>query len=149
MIRKTLIAGLIAVFTLMGLASGANAQPTLKPDAQPTLKPGLKPDRFPMFGLKVFNVVPGSPAARVGFEPGDIIVSVNGQPVSSLADLNRELSRSIGAARLEVLDARTGIPTRTFVRPIDGRIGVYVTPVPLYGYQPFDPFLGKGSPQKP
>ena len=140
MIRKNFII-LVAVMTLIGLASSVNAQPALKP--------GLKPDRLPTFGLKVFNVVPGSPADMAGFEPGDIIVRVNGQPVGSLSDLNRELSRSTGAARLQVLDARTAMLTRTSVRPINGRIGVYVTPVPLSGYPPSDPFLGKGAPQKP
>ncbi|MEH3147922.1 MAG: trypsin-like peptidase domain-containing protein [Methylobacterium frigidaeris] len=53
--------------------------------------------RLGIDGVVVVRVVPGSPAAAAGLqgvdpqtgEPGDIIVGVNGQPVSRLADLTR------------------------------------------------------------
>src|SRR5262245_25035846 len=111
--RKSLIFGLFGMLALVGLVSSANAQPALNT--------GMRPDwRMRTVALRVFNVVPGSPAANVGFEPGDIIVTVNGQPVSSLADLNLALSQSGRVAQLDVLDAWTGMPTRVWIRPING-----------------------------
>jgi len=142
MIRRMLIVGVAGIIGLVGLASSASAQQTLKPEQKPELT--LK-----RVGLKVIRVLPGSPAAMVGFEAGDIIVTVNGQSVRSLADLHLALSRGGRMAELEVLDAWTGMPTLVLVRQIEGRIGVFVTPVPLNGYRPFDPFIGMGSQQKP
>lgn len=45
-------------------------------------------------GLKVLDVVPGSPAARMGLRSGDILIAVNGQPVRSTADLLDAMSGS-------------------------------------------------------
>ncbi|MGE5588032.1 MAG: PDZ domain-containing protein [Clostridia bacterium] len=45
-------------------------------------------------GLKVLDVVPRSPAARVGLRSGDILIAVNGQPVRSAADLLNAMSGS-------------------------------------------------------
>lgn len=45
-------------------------------------------------GLKVLDVVPRSPAARVGLRSGDIIISVNGQPIRTAADLLDAMSGS-------------------------------------------------------
>lgn len=42
-------------------------------------------------GLTITNVMPSTLAAQVGFQPGDRILSVNNQAVSSLADLNQLL----------------------------------------------------------
>jgi Do/DeqQ family serine protease len=38
-------------------------------------------------GALITEVVPGSPAARAGLKPGDLVVSVNGKPVSDAQDL--------------------------------------------------------------
>ncbi|QUN31758.1 PDZ domain-containing protein (plasmid) [Cupriavidus sp. KK10] len=40
-------------------------------------------------GAQVANVVRGGPAGKAGQQPGDIALSLNGQPVQSLADLAR------------------------------------------------------------
>lgn len=45
-------------------------------------------------GLKVLDVVPRSPAARMGLRSGDILIAVNGQPVRSTADLLDAMSGS-------------------------------------------------------
>ncbi len=56
-------------------------------------------------GVLVVEVFPGDPADKAGIKPNDIIISVNGDPVSS----SRELSRKIAAippgkkARIEVI----------------------------------------------
>jgi serine protease DegQ len=42
-------------------------------------------------GALVVTVLPQSPAAKAGLKPGDVIVTVNGQPISSLDDLLAEV----------------------------------------------------------
>lgn len=39
------------------------------------------------YGIEVEDVTPGSPAAKVGLQPGDVITKVNGHPVHNGADL--------------------------------------------------------------
>ncbi len=43
----------------------------------------------PAPGVMVAGVVPGSPAARAGIAPGDILVSINGTPLGGVQDLGR------------------------------------------------------------
>ncbi len=45
-------------------------------------------------GVQVLDVKRGSPAARAGLRPGDIIVSVNRQPVKSVEDVRRAAGKS-------------------------------------------------------
>jgi S1-C subfamily serine protease len=50
-------------------------------------------------GVLITTVEPGSPAARAGLQPGDIIVAFGGQPVHGIDDLHRLLTGDrIGAA---------------------------------------------------
>jgi len=53
-------------------------------------------------GVLVASIAPGSPAARSGLEPGDVIVAVNRQPVINLQDLRRKLSNINGPFALTV-----------------------------------------------
>ena len=70
---------------------------------------GLRRERWgepafgaPAAGLRVLAVLPGSQAHRIGLEAGDLILSVNGQPVRGPADL-RETAGPYGFyLRLEV-----------------------------------------------
>lgn len=49
-------------------------------------------------GVEALEVTPGGPAAAAGMRPGDIIVRLDGKPVSSISDLHRILTRApIGA----------------------------------------------------
>jgi serine protease Do len=56
-------------------------------------------------GAVVTDIEQGSPAARAGIQPGDVIVRVGRQPVESAAEAQRELARvaSGGTAFLRVL----------------------------------------------
>jgi S1-C subfamily serine protease len=48
-------------------------------------------------GMGVIEVVPGSPAAAAGLRPGDLVLEVDGRPVSDAGDLQRLLvAESIG-----------------------------------------------------
>jgi glutaredoxin 3 len=56
-------------------------------DAAHHALPGSQP------GAYVGRVRPGSPAARAGLQPGDIIVALAGQPVGSAAAMEQMMSR--------------------------------------------------------
>ncbi len=58
-------------------------------------------------GALVAQVTPGSPAARAGLEPGDIILAVNGRPVATNDELSLTVSMLAPGAtvRLQVLRA--------------------------------------------
>lgn len=60
------------------------------------------------WGVHVRSVNWGSVAQRIGLEPGDVIVGLNGRPVRSLNDYYRALQQSGGVVALEVRDVRTG-----------------------------------------
>lgn len=45
---------------------------------------------------KVAGVVPGGAAAQAGFQPGDLILSIDGKPVESFADIQRIVSLRAG-----------------------------------------------------
>jgi hypothetical protein len=60
-------------------------------------------------GVKVVEVGAGSPAARLGLEPGDVILSVNGVAARGLAEYARLLDAAPqGKARLEIRQAGSG-----------------------------------------
>jgi membrane-associated protease RseP (regulator of RpoE activity) len=135
MFRNTLFAAVAALGLLTWGATESFAQsgprPALKPSAPQTY---LRPQ-----GLVVTQVIPGSTAAMQGIEVGDIIVSVNGSPVRSVADLQLLLSRAGGVVELQVVDVRTGWVNPILVYPRYGRIGVDVRPAPLDNVRPIPP----------
>ena len=59
-------------------------------------------------GQVVVRVVPNSAAAKAGFVPGDVILSLNGQPTTSADALDTILDTANGRFEAEVWDARTG-----------------------------------------
>lgn len=59
-------------------------------------------------GLQVNAVVPESPAARAGLEPGDIILEADGVETQDVAGLNRLVSAAGEKVRLTIRDVRTG-----------------------------------------
>lgn len=149
MFRKMNLVALVAVVSVMGMASQSFAQSSPKVDQKADPKVGLipNPSQKPLrqIGLQVVLVFPESPAARVGIESGDIIVRVNGVRVRSQADLTSALTRAGRVTRLEVLDCNTGRPSEVTVNPIMGRIGVQTTPVPVGDYRPTPPYFGLGE----
>ncbi len=55
-------------------------------------------------GLKVLAVVPGSPAAELGIEPGHVLRKVNGIPVRDRAGLHAAMRMNAAFMKLEVLN---------------------------------------------
>lgn len=58
-------------------------------------------------GVMVDGLISGGPAERIGLEVGDIITSVDGNPIEDTSDLYRALQRSGGFARLRIIDVRS------------------------------------------
>ncbi|MFC0245722.1 DegQ family serine endoprotease [Falsochrobactrum ovis] len=66
-------------------------------------------------GVMVVDIVAGSPAARMGLRPGDIVRGINANPIRNIAELSAALDAGRGFAwRLEV--ERNGALIRQFVR---------------------------------
>jgi S1-C subfamily serine protease len=59
-------------------------------------------------GIRVTSVSPDSPAARIGLEPGDVILAVYGHPVTSAATWNWLTSYKNDYVEFRIQDARTG-----------------------------------------
>ena len=49
-------------------------------------------------GVRVVGVMPRSPAARAGVQPQDILVAIDGKPVSRLSDLHNAIAGTSGAS---------------------------------------------------
>ena len=58
--------------------------------------------------MQIGQVFPGGPAQRVGLEPGDVIVRVDGRPFVTPNDMNLALGHSNGRPVLTVFRVRYG-----------------------------------------
>jgi general secretion pathway protein C len=96
--------------------------PTEPPPASP-VPPKPPAPQGSAQGLVVSSVPPGSLLERIGLQPGDVIKSVNGQPVASEADVARVLqNRSLlGPVNAEVVRGGATVPlavsAATVLRP--------------------------------
>ncbi len=68
-------------------------------------------------GILVVEVVPGSPAARGGLQPGDVITQVGGTAVTTAEEVQRQVDRSTIGADLTILVRRQGRPQTLTVQP--------------------------------
>jgi regulator of sigma E protease len=119
------------------LGDGSTVVLPIHPDA---LEERLKASQAlqPLRPAVVGQVVPGRPAARAGFEPGDTIVSIDGRPVTQWYDVLETLQASpgkpleIGLARGATRRTVQVTPEAETIRDTDGkdrevgRIGVAV-----------------------
>lgn len=57
-------------------------------------------------GILVWKVIVGSPAYNGGLQPGDIVITINGQPVYSATDIYSLLENTSGTLRIEAVRGR-------------------------------------------
>jgi serine protease Do len=83
--------------------SSAPGQPGLTvTDLTPELAQRLGPGA-PRSGAVVTGVAPGGPAAEAGVRPGDVILELNGRPVRSAQDVQREVQQGGGREMVALL----------------------------------------------
>jgi S1-C subfamily serine protease len=70
-------------------------------------------------GLEVVQLLDASPAARSGLRPGDLIVELDGQPISGVGDLQRRLIDEAIGRPLPVRIVRAGKLLDLEVRPVE------------------------------
>jgi S1-C subfamily serine protease len=67
--------------------------------------------------VEVVEVVDGSPAAQAGLRPEDLIVALDGKPVSSAGDLQRLMTEERIGETLTVTVVRQGTPVDLELTP--------------------------------
>jgi hypothetical protein len=109
-----LIVGLtLSAFVAPAVAASPTSRLLIAPGEPHGLpKFGFSSSTIPGFGLRIESVRPGGRAFRMGFEPGDVILSLNGYRLTYGGSWNDALSRALydgGLVRLRVRDVRTGL----------------------------------------
>ena len=74
---------------------------------------------------RVDMVTPGSPAAKAGFKPGDIVTKINGSPISGITELHR-IEQFNGGHKLSFTVDRGGQEIKLTATPAMKRVAVSV-----------------------
>ncbi|MGC5171659.1 S1C family serine protease [Micromonospora sp. DT81.3] len=90
--------------------------------AQITLSPELAARVGSRTGMQVASVVPGSPAATAGARRGDIVISVDGTPVTSATGIQRLMVEHAIGRRMELTVWRNGALVDIVVQPEELRV---------------------------
>lgn len=72
-------------------------------------------------GIRVLEVVAGGPAQRAGLQVRDLIVTIDGAPIATLSDLQRNLVADRIGRSVELAYVRFGELQRTTVTPAEAR----------------------------
>jgi membrane-associated protease RseP (regulator of RpoE activity) len=124
---------------ILGVLLVSDVARAAKPNTRLLPPPGLLPvvhapsvgysyALIPGHGYRVTGVLPGTPAASIGLEVGDVVLAINGHRLTHMgADLpaRREAAANGGWATLRIRDVRTGwVASRTvnLLRPF-GPVG--------------------------
>ena len=84
------------------LAGAASGRPSFGASVADASRILGKQGMIPVFGAYVGKVSPGSPAARLGLQPGDIIVEMNMRQVARAEDVSTALAGASPGSRLAV-----------------------------------------------
>ncbi|HEY3107938.1 MAG TPA: PDZ domain-containing protein [Chloroflexota bacterium] len=90
------------------LADAAPSRPTFGAAVADASSYLAKRGQVPIFGALVGKVRPGSPAARIGLQPGDIITQIGLRPITNADAVEQALANVQPGARLPVTFARGG-----------------------------------------
>jgi hypothetical protein len=152
--HKTVLA-LLASLTVV-MISTASAAPPKALLLNPTLTPGNGCYELPKFGFSSFSINGfgervtgvrwGGIAQQMGLERGDVILSLNGYPLTYHGSWNDALSEAVynngGYVKLKIRDSRTG-----FIAFRQTYVGNFGAPV-VYNHGPVTPKY-KTMPAKP
>ncbi len=70
----------------------------------------------PTMSARVDSIQPGSPAATAGFQPGDVVLSIDGKAIDNFEDMQRIVSDSAGET-LQIKVDRKGTPIALTATP--------------------------------
>lgn len=110
-------------------------QPQPQPDVQPYVIPAPTPEPVrpapaaTNTALRVTERVVNGPAARAGIDLGDLIVSVNGKRVRTVAELDAALAAAKGKASIVAFDPRANKTALREVQLEGGDLGAKAEPV--------------------
>ena len=81
---------------------------------------GLRADK----GAVVVDVTDGSPAARAGLVPGDVITHINGRAIANAAELRNQIGLIRSGEKVDIGLLRDGVPARAALTIADRDQGV-------------------------
>lgn len=84
------------------LGAAASGRPSFGASVADAARILSKQGQIPVFGAYVGKVAPSSAAARLGLEPGDIIVEMNMRPITRAEDVSAALAAARPGSRLAV-----------------------------------------------
>jgi S1-C subfamily serine protease len=70
-------------------------------------------------GIELIDIAPGSPAGVAGLLPEDIVVALNGKPIESVEELQRQLSAEAIGTPQSLMVVRSGALMELEVRPVE------------------------------
>jgi S1-C subfamily serine protease len=70
-------------------------------------------------GIELIDIAPGSPAGVAGLLPEDIVVALNGKPIESVEELQRQLSAEAIGRPQSLMVVRSGTLVELEVRPVE------------------------------
>jgi S1-C subfamily serine protease len=85
------------------------------------LPPALRERLGRRAAVDVVDVMPGSPAARAGFRPGDLFLELDGAAIETVGDLQRLMVEAVIARRVPVRVLRAGTVIDLVVEPVELR----------------------------
>jgi hypothetical protein len=140
---SNIIKVIVALFAGLMLTTGtAVAQvPRYNPKPVPPRPDRVRPQFRTDRGAWITYVQPGGPADRAGLECGDMILSVNGQRITSREHLQDALARSGRRAELEIVNGRDYSRDYVTVFPRGNNLGIQFVIRDL-DPDPWDPIPG-------
>lgn len=88
------------------LLSQDTRKPTLGAAVADAARILMKQGQTPIFGAYVGKVAPGSPAAKLGLRPGDVITQINIRPVANAGDVETAMGSVERGTTLDVAYVR-------------------------------------------
>ena len=88
------------------LASARPSRPTFGAAVADAASSLAKRGQVPVFGALVGRIRPGSPAERIGLQPGDIITQIGLRPITNADGVEQALANVQPGARVPVTFAR-------------------------------------------